>query len=271
MFLEEALNNLQKTYFGVLGGIRTDLHIVGEKYRDPETNEQADEDIDRMDSRVTFIYNKVKNAELEKCKAELLPHYLYIPQDLKLKKIRRISLQATTPRETEYQPDQTPTPGRGRRRGFFSSKTSQIDTEPTTKAPLPPLKGKQTIEENPSLLDPTGTFVDWAACKKHFPHMARDFLDEQWERFKEYDKNGDRSLDFSEVIGALKALGMQFTAVQAEEAMREIDVNRSETLDFYEYLLVAEKIAKQTGKSTLFKSTVVKTHSNVVAKTCALQ
>ncbi|XP_067670572.1 uncharacterized protein [Haliotis asinina] len=270
MFLEEQLNSLQKTYIGVLGGIRTDLHIVGEKYRDPETNELSDEDIDRMDARITFIYNKVRNAELEQSKDQLLPHYLYVPQEIKLKKIRRISLHATTPREVEQQPEPTPNTTRGRRRGFFSTANSKIDENPTPKAALPPLKCKQTMD-NPTLLDPTGMFVDWAACKKHFPHMTREFLDEQWERFKEYDNNGDRSLDFSEVVGALKALGMQFTASQAQEAMREVDVNKSETLDFYEYLLVADKIARQSGKSSLFKSSVVKTHNNVVAKTCVLQ
>ncbi|XP_046566304.1 uncharacterized protein LOC124274975 [Haliotis rubra] len=270
MFLEEQLNNLQKTYIGVLGGIRTDLHIVGEKYRDPETNELSDEDISRMDARITFIYSKVRNAELEKCKDELLPHYLYVPQEVKLKKIRRISLHAAIPREVEAQPEQPLNTGRGRRRGFFSSADSKIDETPTPKATLPPLKCQQTMD-NPTMLDPTGKFVDWAACKKHFPHMTREFLDEQWERFQEYDDNGDRSLDFSEVVGALKALGMQFTASQAQEAMWEVDVNKSETLDFYEYLLVADKIARQSGKSSLFKSTVVKTHSNVVAKTCVLQ
>ncbi|PVD18959.1 hypothetical protein C0Q70_21518 [Pomacea canaliculata] len=47
------------------------------------------------------------------------------------------------------------------------------------------------------------------------------------------------------VVRALTSMGLQFTAQQAEEAMKEADVNRSRSLDFYEYVLVADKLIEE--------------------------
>ncbi|KAL8595474.1 hypothetical protein ACOMHN_024173 [Nucella lapillus] len=123
--------------------------------------------------------------------------------------------------------------------------------------------------DNPQLVDPGTDTVIFVNCMKHFTHISVEFIKEHWIKFKEFDGNGDRSLDFAEVVNALSAMGLHFTAQQAKEAMKEADVNNSGSLDFFEYILVVDKIVHKTGKSELF-------HTNpkdlkVLAKTCVLQ
>lgn len=99
-------------------------------------------------------------------------------------------------------------------------------------------------------------------------HQVKD----HWIKFKEFDSDGNECLDFGEVVKALTSMGLKFTARQAEEAMREADVNRSQTLDFYEYLLVADKLfSKKGGQSELFHTQVDKDNRKVMAKTCVVQ
>ncbi|GFO06474.1 median body protein-like isoform x2, partial [Plakobranchus ocellatus] len=136
------------------------------------------------------------------------------------------------------------------------------------------LLGKQEeaeIVENPNLIDPVSKQVNTTLCMKHFPHMSTDFVKDHWVRFKELDDDGNECLDFGEVVKALTSMGMQFTAQQAEEAMREADINKSRTLDFYEYLLVADKLFSKKGHSELFHTGPAKENRKAIAKTCVVQ
>lgn len=50
----------------------------------------------------------------------------------------------------------------------------------------------------------------------------------------------------------LESLTKILTSWYIQEAMDEVDIDKSHTLDFYEYLLVVDKITKKSG---MFKST----------------
>ncbi|CAG5116378.1 unnamed protein product, partial [Candidula unifasciata] len=125
--------------------------------------------------------------------------------------------------------------------------------------------------ENPKLIDPISRTINSTRCMQYFPHMSQDTVKELWAKFQEFDVDRNECLDFAEVIKALMSMGLQFTAQQAEEAMLEADINKSRTLDFYEYLVVSDKLFSKKGHSELFHTGAALENRRVMAKTCVLQ
>jgi len=52
-----------------------------------------------------------------------------------------------------------------------------------------------------------------------------------------------------QIIVAMNAtIGQQFTATQIKEAMLEVDADGSNTIDFYEYLMIADMLISKKGR-----------------------
>ncbi|XP_025079863.1 uncharacterized protein LOC112555643 [Pomacea canaliculata] len=253
--LEQELYNQQRTFSTVLCGIKTDLYIVGETLTDPDTGQIPFKDFVRLNSMVDSLATAMAEGDIESARSSLPPHYTYLPSDFKVKRVKRVSNVS----RFKLPP----------MRGISSRHLVGKRGNNENGGEFDEYEGP--IEENPELVNRETNVINFINCMKHFPHLSVDFIKEHWAKFKEFDVNGDCSLDFSEVVRALTSMGLQFTAQQAEEAMKEADVNRSRSLDFYEYVLVADKLVSRSGRSELFHSSVANQDRRVVARTCTVQ
>jgi len=255
IFLEQELYRHQRMFATVLLGLKTDLVIISDNLTDPDTGQCVDKDFVRLCELTNIIYTSMVEADLQGAQKKLPPHYTYLPNDFKIKRIKRVSKTNPLP------------PVRG------SGPPNNGHTPPVAN-PEPNFEktdADSIIVENPQLIDRISKEVNTTACMRHFPHLSHEFVKDHWIKFKEFDNDGNECLDFSEVVKALTSMGLKFTAKQAEEAMTEADVNRSHTLDFYEYLLVADKLFSRKGQSELFHTQVDTANRKVMAKTCAVQ
>ncbi|XP_041359701.1 uncharacterized protein LOC121376008 [Gigantopelta aegis] len=276
-FLEGELYKQQKNTVAAVLGIKTDVAILQEACRDSKTNETTDRDIKNLLRRVEFVYHAIKDGELHTRKAELLPHYLHLPRDVKLTKFKRLSSKPACPSKAVGESEDSSCNGNGhvlpyslpsREHGpSVHPIRSAVEHWATVETKLDSLK---TTVENPVIVNDNGTLMGME-CLKHFPSMSKSFIQDHLNQFQEYDRNGDGTLDFQEVIKAINGMGVRFSATQAEEAMREVDTNGSRTLDFYEYLQVADKLFSKKGHAHLLRTGIAQTHNKIVAKTCVVQ
>ncbi|KAI0217231.1 hypothetical protein LSAT2_030893 [Lamellibrachia satsuma] len=124
---------------------------------------------------------------------------------------------------------------------------------------------------HPELVNPITGFVNMIRVMKHFPHMTQSYVKEQWDMFHQYDTNKDGTLDLPEMMLAMTStLGQQFTATQVKEALTEVDADGSSTIDFFEYLSVADMLQNKKGRSEVFRSSLVQQQGRHVSKTCAV-
>lgn len=56
-----------------------------------------------------------------------------------------------------------------------------------------------------------------------------------------------------------------------QEAMVEIDVDQSDSVDFYEYLGISTMLMLKVGKSEIFRSSMVKHAGGSISKVCSIQ
>lgn len=75
-----------------------------------------------------------------------------------------------------------------------------------------------------------------------------------FEQFKRFDTNDDLNLDTQELLRAIPdTLGRMATTEEIKEAMLEVDIDDSGTVDFFEFLCVARLISQGKGEARLFK------------------
>ncbi|GFS22153.1 median body protein-like isoform X2 [Elysia marginata] len=264
IFLEQNLYEQQRTFATILLGLKTDLLIISDNLTDPDTGQVIDKDFVRVCDITGKVFNAMREGEILDAQKTLPPHYSYLPSDFKIKRIKRISRsKVKVPLHSN---------GNGSDAVLPPLRGDQPDLSERITVRNEDLLGHNEIEsdivENPNLIDPISKQVNTTLCMKHFPHMSTEFVKDHWVRFKELDVDGNECLDFGEVVKALTSMGMQFTAQQAEEAMREADINKSRTLDFYEYLLTADKLFSKKGHSELFHTGPAKENRKAIAKTC---
>ncbi|KAL8598835.1 hypothetical protein ACOMHN_015414 [Nucella lapillus] len=227
--------------------------IVGENLTDPDSGQIPFKDFVRLTAMVDQLATAMANGDIETARSNLPPHYTYLPSDFKVKRIRRVSYLAR---------EKLPSIQKAELK--HASHTNGTETTGDAAGYI-----IEAIVDNPQLVNPDDNVVNFINCMRHFPHLSVEFIKDHWAKFREFDANGDTTLDFSEVVRALTAMGFHFTAQQAEEAMREADVNHSKSLDFYEYVLVADKLIHRTGRSELFHTSPQ--DRKVLSKTCVLQ
>ncbi|KAF6022553.1 hypothetical protein EB796_019124 [Bugula neritina] len=136
-----------------------------------------------------------------------------------------------------------------------------------------------TIEEagkiskiNPKLLDNIYGTLDTVAVMKHFPTLSTSYVKSQWANFKRYDSDDNGELDLSEIMKAITGLmPSHVKPAHIEAAMREVDIDGSGTMDFYEYLQVALLLEQKKGKSELFHTPEVTKYNKQISKTCIVQ
>ncbi|XP_076096534.1 uncharacterized protein LOC143067285 isoform X1 [Mytilus galloprovincialis] len=265
--LEDQFYSEQKVVLGIIGGIRTDVNILSEKFYIEEEHIR-DPDFVKLTKYIDKIYNSATEGRLAIIKNMLPPHYTYYDKELKVKKLRRLSKAASVPHMIPPEINRTPLPTIGAALGTLGSRTSngQITSIPETPTPTRKL---DVVCENPVIINPGTGRINSMVYLMHFPHMAQNFVLDHWKKFKEYDTDNDSSLDLLEVTKILQNIGCQYTPDQIEEAIEEVDRDNSHTLDFFEYLLVVDKITKKSGKGKLFQSGLKQNQE--ASKACVIQ
>ncbi|KAK3095236.1 hypothetical protein FSP39_011993 [Pinctada imbricata] len=249
--LECELYEQQKLFVGMLAGLRTDINILSEKFYD-EKSMQRDPQFVTLVKAAEKVFNGASEGNLKQTKMLLPPHYTFHDKDVNLKRVRRLSRVSELPKLIPPIEE-------------VQNRTTISNGNDRLQSSLP------VVAENPVIIDPKTGTLNGIIYLKYFSHMSRKFVLDHWTKFKDFDRNGDLSLDLEEVIILLKDLHCDYTVDQIEEAMSEVDRDNNHCLDFYEYLLVVEKINRKTGNAKLFKQGLSKQKNSEVSKTCVLQ
>ncbi|CAG2193418.1 unnamed protein product [Mytilus edulis] len=264
--LEDQFYTEQKVVLGIIGGIRTDVNILSEKFYIEEEHIR-DPDFVKLTKYIDKIYNSATEGRLAIIKNTLPPHYTNYDRELKVRKLRRLSKATSVPHmiPTEIR---TPLPTIGAALGTLGSKTSngEITSKPETPTPTRKL---DVVCNNPVIINPSTGRINSMEYLMHFAHMAQNFVLDHWKKFKEYDTDNDLALDLLEVTKILQNIGCQYTPDQIEDAIVEVDRDNSHTLDFFEYLQVVDKITKKSGKGKLFQSGLKQNQE--ASKACVIQ
>ncbi|XP_061171036.1 uncharacterized protein LOC133180568 [Saccostrea echinata] len=255
--LEGELYDQQKLFMGMVAGLKTDISKLSEHFYDEETCERDPEFV-KLLKNVTKIYDALAEGTLQQSKLLMPPHYTFHDKEVKIKRVRRLSKANALPRLSLSGFSNDPLPDI-RTNGNGSTGEENSSSDPSKL---------QTLEENPVIVDPKTNKMNGIVYLRHFAHMSQKFILEHWAKFREYDKNGDQSLDVNEVSELLQSLGLKALHTQIEEAMDEVDIDKSHSLDFYEYLLVVDKITKKSGKAALFRNGISKPEGT---KVCVIQ
>ncbi|XP_038050177.1 uncharacterized protein LOC119723545 isoform X1 [Patiria miniata] len=127
-------------------------------------------------------------------------------------------------------------------------------------------------KDHPALIDKETGMLDAATARTCFPHISEEQIREHYQQFKKYDTNGDYSLDFMEMTQAIQStVADYYKPRQIKEAMVEVDVDQSGSVDFYEYLGVSTMLMMKIGKSEIFRSSMVKHAGGSISKVCSIQ
>ncbi|XP_063966931.1 myosin-9-like isoform X1 [Lytechinus pictus] len=125
---------------------------------------------------------------------------------------------------------------------------------------------------HPDLVDISNAHLDIEVALKQFPELTETQIKDHYDQFRRYDTSGDLLLDFTEVVRAIQStVGNFYSPAQVKEAMNEIDSDKNDTVDFYEYLTIALMVTNKRGRSEVFRSGIVKHGGQSVSKLCAIQ
>ncbi|XP_013421211.1 median body protein isoform X2 [Lingula anatina] len=271
---ESELFKQQKHIIGIIQGFKKDFKVLIERFMSENggilpADVLSRRDIDVMRQRLERVISATAEGRLSYLLAELPTHYMGIDRDIKVP----TSVKKMTPQERLNQ--------------LLGTKASILTPGLKAAQPLPPIAKNKEAEkdtksdksteqsrdsENPQLVDPKTGKLKSITVIKHFPFMAMSYIQDQWEQFKKYDTSGDGELDITEIMQAIMPIvGEDFTAEQVQEAIHEIDLDQTNTIDFYEYLLISNLLINKTGKAHIFRSGIAQEKAKIVSKTCSIQ
>ncbi|XP_072034217.1 uncharacterized protein [Amphiura filiformis] len=303
--IEQEIVKQQKLYAGCVKGIRRDFKIITERQ---ESGKIAAEDIRKLRAILESIFKGACDGRLEQTKADLPLHYFAVDEDITghpIKKLSKLRLQPV-PVKLDVIEETLPEGQEARRQSRVWSYNSSSAERPvvTQRQTLSRIsdddsatnhnsnslkmngssgvkdsyhngeispEGTSSSDAHPDLTDEDG-ILDMELTKKHFPFLTEQEIKDHYEQFQNYDSNDDRTLDFVEMLQAIRGtVGDYFKPRQIKEAIAEIDVDRSDSVDFYEYLRIAALLLKKAGKSEIFRSGLVKDAGNSMSRVCSIQ
>lgn len=286
---ESELRKQQIYYLGLLKGLQKDYHVlkaVQKKSEEKQNNDNNNNDDDttkendqreeqkrqEFDIRMEKVIEALSKGEITKLRSSLPSHYLGVS----------VVLQGG--------------PGKGaqERKAEFIVKVSEDIVKDIDNSDLGaslvkwrlgdeelPSLGKLLRDiqrEHPSFVDAEGR-LQVKEVRAYFPTLTEDRIINYFNVFQTWDDNGDLTLDTSEILHNLPGiLGYMSTTEEVADAIREIDIDESGTIDFYEFLLLMKMLESGEGKSKFFqKNDFLKVTSRMdrtttpVSKTCCIQ
>ncbi|KAK3744757.1 hypothetical protein QZH41_013306, partial [Actinostola sp. cb2023] len=239
---EGELQKQQKYFIGFIGGISRDFRILLE--RKNLTVKDYNKDEKAYASMLNKMYMAVKEGKLTEFRATLPSHYLGINIDLSGhplgKKLSRPFMDLEKHLEevenTDLRVDINHPLLMGWREGKDRTAMSSFRSN---------RKSAQVTGVHPQLVDMKLSKPLTKDALEHFPEWSEKEIEDLFKQFKAFDANDDFHLDTQELLRAIPdTLGRMATTEEIKEAMMEVDVDSSGTVDFYEFLCVARLIAQ---------------------------
>jgi len=140
-----------------------------------------------------------------------------------------------------------------------SAKDEEFDTNITNLISVSNSSNNSEVKSNskmkPTLVNPKTGRADLLKIMKEFPYLTFTQIDKLWKQFKLFDKNNDLILDMKEMIEVIREKEMLdlVSEKNVREALKEIDSEDCDCIDFYEFLKIGEMIMKKQGRSEVFK------------------
>eukprot|EP00794_Sanderia_malayensis_P012900 gene12900-14229_t len=127
----------------------------------------------------------------------------------------------------------------------------------------------------------TGEFIldmehAYSILKDAYKGMKRDQIEASittfLETFKKYDRDGSHCLDMDELELALRVANMNCSAEDKQRIMKELDVDGSGTIEFYEFLAYIAKLRQNARNKAVMNSPAAKMVSRgFVSRLCSIQ
>lgn len=271
---EGEIQKQQKYYVGFISGLSRDFRIMLE--RQHLTVRDYNKDQKAYASMLNKMYVAAKEGTLTEFRATLPSHYLGINEDLSGhplgKKLSRpfqdLESYLQEVEDTEFRVDVNHPLLTGWREGRTPS--ANANARKFSKS-----KSSKVTGVHPRLVN---TRIGKPLLKEaieHFPEWSEKEIQEMFDQFKRFDTNDDFNLDTQELLRAIPdTLGRMATTEEIKEAMLEVDIDDSGTVDFFEFLCVARLISQGKGEAALFKKktlTALKKSNNNRSTVCAVQ
>lgn len=279
---ESELKKQQVYYLGLLKGLQKDYRIVkaarkacednnNNEETDTTNNEKFEAKEREFDVRMEKVIDAISKGEITKLRSSLPSHYLGLNVVL-----QGGPAKAAHEKKTEF---------------IVKVSDENIDLDNSDlgaslvkwrlgNEQLPSLgKLLRDIQrEHPSFVDKQGR-LQVKDAQAYFPMMTQDKIINYFNIFQTWDDNGDLTLDTSEILHNLPGmLGYMSTTEEVADAIREIDIDESGTIDFYEFLLLTKMLESGEGNSKFFqKNDLLKVTSQMdrgsspISKTCSIQ
>ena len=264
---ESEIKKQQRYFYGLLSGLQRDYDIIlsleKTEHQDKYNMKQKD-----YKEKIKKVLKAVEEGKVSELRSSLPAHYLGVQVMFKGSPISN-SLFA---RSTLY----------------VDSLYDEIDLDEVPANPnlynwrdadyLSPSIGKLLLDidkKHPKLILRDGALMMKEAIT-YFPSITEKKIREYFTIFKELDENGDLSLDTSEILHSLPSLiGKLGTINEVADAIREVDIDDSGTIDFFEFLLLIQILQHGGGQAKLFQKKAVKdlqkTTDSSSTKVCIIQ
>jgi len=109
--------------------------------------------------------------------------------------------------------------------------------------------------------------TDFYGDARKFPEFSKDQIDVFIEAFKQFDLDGNGSIDNKELETVLKNIGETYSKAELQKQIDEVDTDKSGTVEWPEFLNILRNLSK--GKSSTFGQHVVKSSKGVQKITTA--
>ena len=263
---ESEIKKQQRYFYGLFSGLQRDYDIIlsleKTEHQDKYNMKQKD-----YKEKIKKVLKAVEEGKVSELRSSLPAHYLGVQVMFKGSPISN-SLFA---RSTLY----------------VDSLYDEIDLDEVPANPnlynwrdadyLSPSIGKLLLDidkKHPKLILRDGALMMKEAIT-YFPSITEKKIREYFTIFKELDENGDLSLDTSEILHSLPSLiGKLGTINEVADAIREVDIDDSGTIDFFEFLLLIQILQHGGGQAKLQKKAVKdlqKTTDSSSTKVCIIQ
>eukprot|EP00058_Branchiostoma_floridae_P007988 XP_002593476.1 hypothetical protein BRAFLDRAFT_119517 [Branchiostoma floridae] len=241
----KEINAHQKYFLACVNGLRTDVRFM------------TDNEAPMVRQRLELVHDAILDGQFSILSGKLPAHYSASEDDIRMPLGKMIKESAKPAPAESNGPSSTGT----------NSTIKEHDEPDDTSS-------EQTFDkEHPELINRATGRLDMYTALKCFPHMKESELKHHFDMFVKYDKSRDFNLDMGELVRALMTVapGVKFTAAQIKELMKEVDVDDTGTIDFYEYLIIYNLLTKEGGKSEIFHREMSSTSKENVSKACVIQ
>lgn len=284
---ENEIRRQQQYYFGLLKGLQRDYEIAQSvikstyeemiaQVQNPYSQESGDilakGPVQRFTERLKRIVKSVADGTVTQVRTYLPSHYLSadLPKNAPIKRFPEKSSSAATfvvkiSPEEEANLERTDLG-----RYLVKWRLGDEDNQPTLGKLL-----RDIQKEHPKFVDDDGRLLIKEAVN-YFPNVGEEKISHYFSIFSMWDDNGDYSLDTTEILQNLPGmLGYLSSTEEVADAVREIDIDESGTIDFYEFLLLIKLLQEGGGKASFFqKNDLIKVSTQLTesnSKICSIQ